>query len=146
MKRMSKKWRVPLVILGIFLFINLVWLLFVNVKYGQYTKSVPKNEFGIYGARDEEGFSYNVKKPGYLQWTGNLGVTSKDGDTLILWPKIMGGYEYGVILSVDDAIYQITIDSNMQPVKNDENEKALVRDHQDTIHLLFQKAESKWKL
>ena len=46
-----------------------------------------------------------MKWPDYLSFTGNLAVgfpgTSDDPftDGLIIWPKIFGGYEYGVILN-----------------------------------------------
>lgn len=146
MKKLSKKWIVPIVIIGIFILFNLIWVITVNIKYARYTKSVPKNEFGIHGITDDEGYSYNVKKPDYLQFTGNLGVTSDSGNSLIIWPKITGGYEYGVILCIDDVMYQITIDDNMQTNENDDYIKELVKDNQDTIKLLFEKAESMWKL
>lgn len=57
-----------------------------------------------YAAKDCDGFDYSVKWPDYLSFTGNFAVgfpgTSEDPftDGLIIWPKIFGGYEYGVIL------------------------------------------------
>lgn len=146
MKKISKKWKLLIGIFGAFVIFNLVWATTISLKYGQYTKQVPKNDLGIYGKTDQDGYSYNVKKPDYLQFTGNLGVTSESGNSLIIWPKLTGGYEYGVILSVDHTMYQITLDSNMQTKDEDEYIKKLVENHQDTILELLDKAKNMWEL
>lgn len=57
-----------------------------------------------YAFKDIDGFDYSVKYPDYLSVTGNLAVgfpgTDDDPftDGLIIWPKLFGGYKYGVIL------------------------------------------------
>ena len=58
---------------------------------------------------DGEGYTCNVARPGFLHWTGNLGgglpnVTMENGeeigftDTLLIWPRMTGEPELGVIL------------------------------------------------
>ena len=58
---------------------------------------------------DGEGYTCNVARPAFLHWTGNLGIglpslTLENGeeagftDSLIIWPKLAGEPELGVIL------------------------------------------------
>ena len=58
---------------------------------------------------DGEGYSCNVARPGFLHWTGNLGIgmpnlVLENGeevgftDSLIIWPRMTGEPELGVIL------------------------------------------------
>ena len=58
---------------------------------------------------DGEGYTCNVARPGFLHWTGNLGIglpslVLENGeevgftDSLIIWPHLFGEPELGVIL------------------------------------------------
>ena len=58
---------------------------------------------------DGEGYTCNVARPGFLHWTGNLGIglpalTLESGeeigytDSLLIWPRLFGAPEAGVIL------------------------------------------------
>jgi hypothetical protein len=99
---------------------------------------------------DAEGYDYSVKYPGYLSLTGNLCVSfpvSDDNyftDCLIIWPKVSGDYEYGVILSEGDESYQIYIHADGSAVNPEDS--AVVTRKQDDIHTLLQKAEEMWNL
>ena len=58
---------------------------------------------------DGEGYNCNVARPGFLHWTGNLGIgmpnlTLENGeevgftDSLLIWPRMTGEPELGVLL------------------------------------------------
>ncbi|WP_373731284.1 hypothetical protein [Bacteroides heparinolyticus] len=52
-----------------------------------------------------DGFTYNVKMPGYLRFTGNLGIKAYQGGycAMIIWSKINGENEYGVFIADDNG-------------------------------------------
>ena len=86
------------IILG-FIILNLSWLLITTVKYNKFVKAVPKNEHNVYSMNKEDGYSYHVKKPNYLHYTGNLTVSNHEkGELLIIWPLMSGGYKYGFMV------------------------------------------------
>lgn len=98
-----------LVLLCCFAIWNLTWLTWRHVAYSKYTEGMVETAMSTalvprYVAKDSDGFDYSVKYPDYLSLTGNLAVgfpgTEEDPytDSLIIWPKFSGGYEYGVIL------------------------------------------------
>lgn len=151
-KQMSSKKRM-LVIMGGIVFIlfcalNVFWYITVYHKYSDYTDAVPKNEYGIYGLTDSEGYNYNVKKPRYLSFkSGNLGVSTNDGNGLIIWPKPFGEYKYGALITVDDISYQIYITEELEVVDNDnETYKNILEKNKIIIEKLFEKANEKWDL
>ena len=115
-------------------------------KNKSYSFFVPK-----YLKNDKEGFSYSVKYPDYLSFTGNLAISmpSEDddyfSDALIIWPNLLKGYEYGLILyDEENNEYMIEIDENKNP--KDSEYKEIVNDHKDNIDILFEKADEVWKL
>lgn len=132
----------------LFCALNVFWYVVVYQRYSDYTDSVPKNEYGIYGLTDSEGFNYNVKKPRYLSFkSGNLGVSTSAGNGLIIWPKPFGGYEYGVLITVDDISYQIYITEKLEVVDdNNEIYINILNENKDSIETLFEKANEKWDL
>lgn len=65
-------------------------------------------------------------------------------DTLIIWPKVFGGYEYGVILYDEGYEYLIFVDeygNSLVPELKDVVEK-----HRDNVNLLFKKANEWFNL
>lgn len=152
LKKMSSSKRIFViigcVILFLFCTLNIFWYVAVYCRYSDYTDKVPKNEYGIYGMTDSEGYNYNVKKPRYLSFkTGNLGVSTNDGIGLIIWPKIFDEYKYGVIITVDEILYQIYITEELEVVDNDNGfYKKILFDNREIIEILFEKANDKWGL
>lgn len=151
-KHMSIKKRILVIVGCIMLFIfftlNVFWYVTTYSRYSEYILSVPKNEHGIYGMTDPEGYNYNVKKPRYLSFkSGNLGVSTNDGNGLIIWPRPFGEYKYGVIITVDNVSYQIYITENLEVVDEDnETNKKIINDNKEIVESLFEKAHQKWDL
>ena len=88
-----------------------------------------------------------------MSLTGNLAVgvpTTEDtpfSDGLIVWPKLFGGYEYGVILNNADGVsdgYMFYIDAEGNAV--DAQYDAVAREYADVIGELLKRAKGFWQL
>ncbi len=146
MKKISVK-KLLVIALSMFIIYNLVWFLTTTIKYDKYTKAVPKNEYGLhYTVKD--GYTYNIKKPFFFSFTGNLAVTKNGaGKSLIIWPKIFGGYTYGFHIRKDESDYQIYVDKNYNPInKDDEVTVQKVNECKTELEELFSKANEMWQL
>lgn len=146
MKKINGKRIFILIILAV-VTLNLSWLLITTIKYNKFVKIVPKNEFGLYFIV-EDGYIYNVKKPAYLQYTGNLGVSNPEkGELLLIWPLMSGGYKYGFRLQEDGSTYEIYVDENMNPIYKDDTEDVKkIEEHKSDIETLFSKSNEMWNL
>ncbi|GAA0182032.1 hypothetical protein SH2C18_44780 [Clostridium sediminicola] len=135
------------IILGVVI-LNLSWFLITTVKYHKFIKAVPKDKYGVYGIKKEDGFTYSVKKPDYLQYTGNLAVSNMEkGELLIIWPLIFGGYEYGFRVQEEGGAYEIYVDENMNSIdKEDKIAIKKLQEHKAELEELFFKANEMWKL
>lgn len=134
---------------GCFLLYNAVWFGWRYVKYGSYTDGMEQTVFSTfftprYACIDADGFDYSVKYPDWLSWTGNLAVGSPGQDDnpftdgMILWPKLTGGFEYGLILIEDTVMYQIYADAAGHAL--DAEEEEIVQRHAETVVALYDKA------
>lgn len=127
---------------------NLSWFLSTTIKYDKFVEVVPKNEFGVHFLEKEDGYIYSVKKPGYLSFTGNLAVSNDEKqESLIIWPLITGGYEYGFSIQKDGQPYEFYVDENMKPIDKDDSvaiEK--VEEYKVELEELLSKAKEMWKL
>ncbi len=104
-----------LVLLTAFALLFTVWYLTAYRPYDAYAEALRAQpgwredpgfpECGV----DSEGFTCNVARPGFLSWTGNLGIglpnlvleTGEEvvfTDSLLIWPRMTGDPELGVIL------------------------------------------------
>lgn len=94
---------------------------------------------------DEDGYQYNVKKPDYLSYTGNLCVAVPDGKyALLIWPKAVKGYRYGVQIQKDNEIYSIMLNEDLKAknvVYSD-----MVEEYKEDILELKERANSKWNI
>lgn len=123
---------------------NLLWYTIVYSKYNNYAASFPKSRLTSY-VITEGNLTYSVKKPNYLRLTGNLGIVdTKEGLGLIIWPKIKGGYKYGVIVNDGKQQYQITLDSDF--TAEDKDQQAIVDKNRIRIDNVIQKANEMWHL
>lgn len=136
-----------LLIISIFVLWNLSWFLITTIKYHKFVEAVPKNEFGVHITEDD-GYLYHVKKPGYLHFTGNLGVAKNDSmDGLIIWPLLSGGFKYGIRLQSDGEVYEIYVDENMKPIKKDDIVAVQqVEQNKAEIEGMISKANEIWNL
>ena len=137
---------------------DLAWLGWRHIVYSQYTDEMTQTAMSTavvprYACKDIDGFDYSVKYPDYLSTTGNLAVgfpgTDDDPftDGLIIWPKLFGGYEYGVILnSLEDGGdgYMFYIDPQGNAV---EAEYQLIAEkYEEVIAQLLERAGLMWNL
>lgn len=146
--------RAILCLLALFILINISWYVWREVKYGSYNTGMEENYFATwivprYIQTDEDGYDYGVKYPDYLTTTGNLsvGCPATDGnmftDSLIIWPKLFGGYECGVFLEEGEE-YQIYINTDGSAIYPEDRE--VVARHQENIDALLCKAKEMWDL
>ena len=117
---------------------------------------------------DSEGFTCNVARPGFLHWTGNLGIglpalTLENGeevgftDSLIIWPQLFGEPELGVILFAYDVqedgvtcasrqLY-ITAAGEYLPYGDEAEDAAnarLLEEHRENVETLLSRAREIW--
>lgn len=153
---MKKFLKIILIILVLFILINIAWFSWRFIKYHNYSKGMNKNKtYTIfvpkYLKNDKEGFSYSIKYPDYLSFTGNLAISmpSEDydfyTDSLIIWPNFFKDYEYGVILyDENNNEYMIEVNENKEPKEPEYQE--IIDIHKENIDILFDKANEFWNL
>lgn len=143
LKRFGFK-RILLTLLSLFILWNVVWFSIITIRYKAFTDAVPKDEYGIH-AMEKDSTLYYVAKPSYLRLSGNLTVSSKNKqEVLFIWPKITGGYKYGIMLRDKQQVYQIYIDKNINIAKESRDKVTLelVEKNKEEIKELFNRAES----
>ena len=107
--------RLLALLLAAFALLSAVWYVTAYRPYDAYVSALRAQpgfredpgfpECGV----DGEGYTCNVARPGFLHWTGNLGIglpalTLESGeeigytDSLLIWPRLFGAPETGVIL------------------------------------------------
>ena len=147
--------RIVLCIAVIFLLLNAGWYGWRTVRYGAFTKGMEQNDLGTwivprYLHTDADGYDYSVKYPDYLSVTGNLsvGLPAEDDnpftDFLVIWPKVFGGYEYGISLTEGETNYQIYIHADGSAV--DPRQREIAERNKETIEDLLQKADAMWDI
>lgn len=125
---------------------NLFWLGWRYFKYTSYTERLEVFiEHLSYVYTDEEGYLYNVKLPDYLTYTGNLCVSVPGGESaLLIWPKVSGGYEYGVQLDLNGEVYSIMLQDDF--MARDSQFDDIINAHSEVIQELYGRAEGMWQL
>lgn len=140
-KKLNVK-NVLLLLISIFVVWNFSWYLVTTIRYHEFVKAVPKNEIGTY-VKKEDGYIFNVRKPSYLHYTGNLGVSSLQNKvSLIIWPQIFGGYKYGIRIQDDDKVYEIYVDGNMKPISKENS--AIIDKYNAKVEKLSSIAKEMW--
>ena len=155
MKKVIRK--VLLALLSVFFLLNLLWFGWRHMAYAGFAEGMTRTEvssflFPTFASKDGDGFDCTVKYPDYLSLTGNLaaGFPGTDEnpftDGLIIWPKLRGGYECGVILNSkedDDSGYMFYIDADGNAV--DEAYQPIAEKYRDVIRELMERAETFWE-
>ena len=145
-------------VLMLFVLFNFVWFGWNHIKYKSYVDGMIEIETSsviapAYASVDVDGFDYNVKFPDYLSFAGNLavGFPVENGDQitdgLIIWPKVFGGYEYGVMLqSLESGTdgYMFYIDEQGNAIDAEYQEVA--ERYSEVIAELLSRAKSHWDL
>jgi len=150
MKMKPRKWTIVLVaILVLFGLYNLIWYAVVWGKYEKFVEGMRELYYHRTYVIDElDGYTYNVKIPNYLSFTGNLGIqrTQDANCALIVWPKIFKETEYGVILKDESGRnYAIKLTFDAEPAESTSNEgKRLVAKYSAEIDELFDRASRQW--
>ena len=119
---------------------------------------------------DGKGYTCNVARPGFLHWTGNLGIglpalTLENGeevvftDSLLIWPRMTGEPELGVILYEYDfqedgvtctsrQLY-ITAVGDYLPYGDEAEDAAnarLLEEHRENVETLLSRAREIWEM
>ncbi len=162
---------VAVLLAGLLIF-SAVWYLTACRAYGRYMercRSLPvwEEEFMRGYGSDAAGYNYNVKRPDFGSWTGNLGlgmpsIALENGeeipytDSLILWPSADGEWEIGAILYTyredGDEIactgHQLYIDTAGSYIPygdaSDADNAALLEEHRENVTLLLERARELW--
>ena len=148
--------KIIVIILIVFVAYNVIWFAWSRIKYGKYIGGMEKAEFGSfitprYLYTDDDGYDYLVKYTDYPGFTGNMSVgcpvvnENPFTDALIIWPKLFGKYELGVLLYDEDGTgYSVYIDADGNALF--EEDKDVVSRHSETIKDLLIKADRKWSI
>lgn len=147
-----------LALLAVFILLNLLWFGWRHMAYAGFAEGMTRTEvssflFPTFASKNGDSFDYTVKYPDYLSLTGNLAVgfpgTEEDPftDGLIIWPKALGGYEYGVMLNSrenDGSGYMFYIDAQGNAV--DGEYQPVAEEYREVIDELLERAGSVWSL
>lgn len=147
-----------LALVAVFILFNLSWFSWRHIAYSGFAEGMARTNmsstfFPTYAGKDQDGFDYTVKYPDYLSLTGNLAVgfpgTDEDPftDGLIIWPKALGGYEYGVMLNSredDGSGYMFYIYAEGNAV--DREYQPVAEAYREVICELMERAQNTWNL
>ncbi|AVD54719.1 MULTISPECIES: hypothetical protein [Heyndrickxia] len=150
MKRKFRLKYIFIIVITLFVLWNLCWFTITTIQYHKYVKAVPKNKWGTHAIR-KGNYTYSVKKPDYLSFTGNLAVSREDQkdkmEDLIIWPTMTGGYKYGVRLQENGEAYEIYVNEKLEPVdKSDAIAKKVIMENKEDLKTLFSNANKVWDL
>lgn len=144
MRKQKKIITVVIFVIALFIMYNIIWFGWREKKYNLYVKNMETFiEQVSYVHTDEEGYLYNVKKPDYLCYTGNLCVASPNGEeALLIWPRVFGGYKYGLQVEKDNEVYSIMLNKDLEA--EDVEAEELVEENREAITTLNAKAVKMW--
>lgn len=151
----SKLFKLLVAIIPFLIILNIAWFSWRQSHYSRFTDDFNETPFSTiwvprYSKSDPDGFDYSVKYPDWLTFTGNLAVgftgTEENPVTaaLIIWPKLSGGYEYGVIISSNEEnSYRFYVDANGNPLDREYQE--ISEKYKSTITAMLSKAKGIWE-
>ena len=104
--------------------------------------------YQTYVIDEKDGYTYNVKIPDYLSFTGNLGIQPYEGGdcALIIWPGIFKETTYGAFVSDANGMGQgVMLTADGMPEEDaPEQIKQLVAENRESLDMLFEKAREQW--
>lgn len=145
-------------LLALFLIYNIFWFLCIYRPYTLLGEEISQKEDGSY-CYIEDGISYYVSPPQYLDLTGNLSIgpaSIRDGDSivnLILWRNIDGSYRVGVSLeaykldsdgTVECEAARFEMDEDMNIYDSNPALEELLKDNIEIIEHYYELAYDKW--
>ena len=119
---MKEKKKVKIVVAWLFTLLATwitVWFATNSIGYNKYTE--PLDEMFGEKMLIKDGYTYAVKKPGYLSFEGNIAMTASNQEGLIMWPNLFGEDDYGITILVNDERYDLLLDKNMNLIGNTNN-------------------------
>lgn len=168
-KKIGISCAVIVVMFGIY---NLFWFITTESTFNKFLASTSYNGktenfvcdmSKYYSMMSADGYTYAVKKPDYLSFTGNLSVQKKLPDdealetdyscSLIVWISPFSKEQFGVTIPVEnEEIYEIYINENGEPqFENSDSEqykkrcKELLKERKDEINTLLENKKRVWK-
>ncbi len=167
--RSPRRFRLLALLLAAFALLSAVWYFTAYRPYDVYMEALRapggREAPALPGCgTDGEGYNCNVARPGFLHWTGNLGIgmpnlTLENGeevgftDSLLIWPRMTGEPELGVLLfeydfqedGVTCAGHQlyITAAGEYRPYGDAAEDAAnaqLLAEHQENVETLLSRA------
>lgn len=145
MSRKKKLSIIFLIIIILFGLYNLFWFVSTRYTYRDYVKAVPKESGAHIQFDEKKQLTYNVKTPDYLYFTGNLGVSNKEGMVLLIWPSLFGkDFEYGLRIENKSEVHEIYIDENLKPVSHEPMQEKIIEDNYEEVKRLYDSAQEKF--
>lgn len=111
-KKPTRKQLLLRITIIVFIVYNCAW--FAN--WWQYAKlCTDEYIYAGHGSyyRDDPPYTFSIKTPDYLSFTGNYAITIEDGSCLLIWPNTFTScYIYGISLPYNDSMCNCYIDRN----------------------------------
>lgn len=146
---MMKRKKILILIIVVAVIINLGPYLINTYKYHDFVKAVPMNKEWDGHVKSDRDYTYLVEKPPYLSFEGYLSINKNiepeknEQFSLIIWPLVLGGYEYGFRVQKNGEAHEIYINKNMEPTKENEDikgSKQIVDENKEELKSLFKNA------
>ena len=122
---------------------RMIWTKWSTNKYQVYKSGMEELHKNDLYCKSDGDYLVTVKYPEYPTLEGNLVIGRKDdAASLIIWPKLFGGYKYGLQLKEDEVVYNIEIKNGIV----DKDYQELVDQYKDEIAILMKKVKEEWKI
>lgn len=157
----KKKWKFFLTVLVIlFIIYNAVWSAYIEFRYAPFSRALGMNATYL----REDGYVYDVMKPAYLQFVGNLsisevvqirqGISESTYVDIIIWPKAFNSYKVGASITRYTTDFenrrshgicnQMMLDENMNLLDDTPENRQLYEQNLEKIENLYRLAYEKW--
>lgn len=157
----KKKWKLFFIVFVIlFIIYNAVWSAYIEFRYAPFCKMLGTSVTQL----REDGYIYDVAKPAYLQFVGNLsisevvsirkGISESTYVDIIIWPRAFNGYEVGASITRYTTDFenhrshgicnQMMLDENMDLLDDTPENRQLYEQNLEKIENLYRLAYEKW--
>lgn len=111
--RLSKRWiRIAVAaLMCLFILVNVFWLYYRFALYGPFINITKDARFPGEQVSQKDKVTYSIADLHYLDFRGNLAISTDKGEDLIVWLHVIMPDEYG-FTSIDNSgnVYQLMID------------------------------------